>query len=60
MMSMVIRTLMDRISSRPIVLLRVPTIIGTMFNFDGHGDVTCKQTLKANFTFGDTFNNIKR
>ena len=49
-------TLKDRISSRPILPVKVPIIIGIMFNFDGHdrGNVTCKQTLKTNSTFPGT------
>ena len=43
---MVTGSLTDRLGVQPIQPVRVPVTIGTMLNFAGHGDVTCKQTLR--------------
>ena len=50
--------LRDRMGVQPILSFQVALTIDTMLNFDGdfdgHGDVTCKQTLNQCYVFRGT------
>ena len=37
---------MDKMGVQPILFVKVSVTIDTMLNFDGDGDVTCKQTFR--------------
>ena len=39
---------MGRTGLKPILLVKRSVTIGTIINFDGHGDSTCKQALNYN------------
>ena len=43
--------------TQPILPVKVSTIIDTMLNFDGHGDVLCKETFSPLFLTKKNFDN---